>query len=928
MTRQKNVTKLTILLNNISTYKGNRTELKNLINELNPHVVILQETRQRSKLFIDGYHEAGAVSAGMKNRGNRGSAVLVKEGLSYVTTSINDKDGVEQIGVDILLPRKLPIRITGTYVSPRHNNSNDLIRQQIIERVVSPTQIKHPSFVPGDLNCKIQTALHVTTNPMGDLLDEYKNDNRVSVHAPNEYTRYDPGNRDPSILDIILSHPRYSDMLSNLQVHHDIGSDHRPISFDIEVGSVPNQSVMLHKPDFSKADWLKYQKQFDEEMNAAPKITGGKDQIDAAAQFITNMIKKVELEAIPRITTRSGPKRRSLPAPIVAKIKEKRLLRNRLQTRNEYRLKPRINELDRQIKEAIQVYEERKRVKMWENSKDKNKYGFYKLARQFFNQKTPKPTFPIKDDQGKFITTDEGRAKEFSNLYKVIYSPPEANDQYSNLNKEAKEYSGKIKSKYSVIKPRQGHEMNTKVSPRSILKVLKKAKKTSPGPDGIYYTHIINLPESALLYLAKLYETTWNCCYFPEAWKKGITILLHKPGKNLQDPKSYRPITLLSALGKTLERLMNEELVAIMEIKEIIPESQAGFRANRSTQDKLIALTQDIIAAMREDKVAIATFHDAEKAYDKIWHEGLLLKLKNAGLAETTIALIQNYLTNREIKIRINEVLSDPISLMAGTPQGAIISPALYNCWVHDIPQPDNTRTKLSQFADDIACWSTHKSVTQCQNNLQRYNNRLMNWCEKWRMKLSPVKTKLITFHRKRLYNKKSVTQRIGQHTIKSEKETTFLGVTLDKNLNFKSHHKKIMKELQRRVKMFSGITGSQHKPRANTETSLQIFKSMIVPITTYAPTITCILTTRQFQEQDTQLRKAARLAIHAPSTVRNEYVEHTAHLLPSKSRIIQLAKNYISNPDRCASIKEMVISYTLNQNHDTKTPLDVILSA
>lgn len=375
--------------------------------------------------------------------------------------------------------------------------------------------------------------------------------------------------------------------------------------------------------------------------------------------------------------------------------------------------------------------------------------------------------------------------------------------------------------------------------------------------------------------------------------------------------------------------MINKRLTAFLDEHKILPETQSGFRRGRSTQDQLFRLTQDVTSAFQNNMVAIATMYDVEKAFDKVWHGGLLLKLKYQGLNDATTALIRSFISDRQIRIKINDVNSRIIQLHAGTPQGAILSATIFGCWVSDVPQPEGRRTQLSQYADDIATWTTNKSMDQAEALLQRFNNRLVSWSKRWRIKFSAAKTKVIKFHRKRLKRGKRPGQTIDGRRILAEDETEFLGLTLDRKLTFKKQDQKIMKELKRKVKMFSSITGTNTKPRAPTSITSQIFNAMIIPTTTYGTTATCIRTDSSFAKQDIQLRKAARLAIHAPYSVRNDYLEREIGLMSSKERTTRLAKNYILSQDRCTSIKDQVRAF-LENGHSAKmitTPLGKILS-
>lgn len=930
-TRHKNDC-LKILYNNISSINGKEQELQLLVNEIQPHVVCLQETRSAKTLKLNGYTEAGSINPTKRQNGIRGSKILVKENITFSKMSIDQKENSEVLGVEIILPAQKPVRIIGVYLSPRNNACTQTKRAELLHGLLSHLRTNSPTFLVGDFNARLDIPHHTFTNKLGDELTELSNQGYIEIHLPGEFTRYDPAGRDPSVLDFAISAPNHMGMVNDTKVLNDIGSDHRPVLTQLLVGDITSKEIITPKPNFDEADWLKYQHVTERLMPGAPPIQETADGIDNAAAFIAELITKADSESIPRITIKPRAQGRNLPPSIVQLIRQKRKLRNRFQKRRwEYHLKPMINQLDREIKEAISRFEETRRTKMWDKSVEKNQYGFYKLARQYLGKPIKQRTYPIRKADGQFASTDEQRVQIFADLYTEIYSCPNSNPGNDNLNTDADNYALTLKATFGDVKARVGHDIDTTVSASNILKVLHRAKRTSPGTDGIFYTHIVNLPDCALDYLAKLYTTSIRCCYFPSAWKKGSTILIPKPGKDLQEPKNYRPITLLSALGKTLEKVINVGLVKILEMRNILPESQAGFRSKRSTQDQLFRLTQDISAAFQQNKVAMATMFDIEKAYDKVWHHGLILKLKQLGLSDPTIALIQNFLSDREIAIRIKDTESKPILLNAGMPQGAILSPTVFNAWVADIPQPEGLRTKISQYADDMASWVTDKTMEKAEMKLQRYNNRLVAWSKKWRIQLSPAKTTVIKFHRKHIRRKKKAPgQTIDGKRILAKDEVEFLGLLFDRRLTFKKQENKIMKELQRRTNMFASMTGSATKPRAPTHICLKIFQSMILPITTYGCSATCIRSEASFRKQDTVLRKAARLAIHCPRSTRNDYLKREIGLEDTKTLTTRMARKYITNDERSKSVKDEIRDFRNNDNTanpEIRAPLNVILS-
>ena len=115
-------------------------------------------------------------------------------------------------------------------------------------------------------------------------------------------------------------------------------------------------------------------------------------------------------------------------------------------------------------------------------------------------------------------------------------------------------------------------------------------------------------------------------------WKETYIRHILKKGKDKRQTGSYRPVTLLTCIGKLLERAINRRLLWHLESNSPLTKTQTGYRQNRSTEDQLAYLTQDIENAIQENKKIIAVFFDLSKAFDKVWKKGLLLKImRNPG---------------------------------------------------------------------------------------------------------------------------------------------------------------------------------------------------------------------------------------------------------------------------------------------------------
>ena len=155
--------------------------------------------------------------------------------------------------------------------------------------------------------------------------------------------------------------------------------------------------------------------------------------------------------------------------------------------------------------------------------------------------------------------------------------------------------------------------------------------------------------------------------------------MILKPGKNPTVVFSYRPISLISNLAKLLEKIINTRLTTYLEENNLISIHQSGFRKNRSTQDHIFRLRQDVKSNFNQNKLTGAILFDFSKAFDRTWHKGIVFKLYKIKVPLYLCAWINNFLENRLFYVYINNYKSMQKSINSGVPQGSTISPTLFS---------------------------------------------------------------------------------------------------------------------------------------------------------------------------------------------------------------------------------------------------------
>ncbi|XP_045104412.1 uncharacterized protein LOC123499945 [Portunus trituberculatus] len=295
----------------------------------------------------------------------------------------------------------------------------------------------------------------------------------------------------------------------------------------------------------------------------------------------------------------------------------------------------------------------------------------------------------------------------------------------------------------SLAQPFKSHELS------SALATLKPGK--APGLDKVPYDFICLLTPPLRACLLQLYNSSWQSGQFPSTWKPAILIPILKPGKDPTLPSAYRPVTLLSCIGKLLERLVNTRLTWWLEANNKLAEAQCGFHPHRSTLDVLGQIEYHICDTYRQRQVMTALFLDLEGAFDSTPHERILYKLALMGITGTTLAWVRNFLTGRSFQVAIGASLSPSQGIHRGVPQGSILSPLLFNVLLSDLQVP--THSHLLLYADDITIVSRAPTLSDAQDHLQEAATALGAWMTTWGLQVSASKSSLMCFTMRKASN-------------------------------------------------------------------------------------------------------------------------------------------------------------------------------
>jgi len=314
---------------------------------------------------------------------------------------------------------------------------------------------------------------------------------------------------------------------------------------------------------------------------------------------------------------------------------------------------------------------------------------------------------------------------------------------------------------------------------------------------------------------------------------------------------------------------------------------------------------------------------DMAKAFDKVWIDGLLLKLAMHKTPPELVKILRSYLKNRYFTVKLEDKLSSRFKTKAGVPQGSILGPTLFNIYINDIVQTDDT--KLAMYADDTVLLSSSSNVSYSIKTLQNAATKIERWCHSWRINMNPAKTVAIMFRpnnknkflpplksfkkkyqikpRRSLHSNEEIKRRkfsddvkeirfFGEN-IKWKRQTNYLGCQLDDKLSWKLHIKKRVNQARAAA---SNVNGLLYSKKVTLKNKILIYNQIIKPMLLYASPAWIgakpyIINSISSFENAT-LRKITSMPRYIP----NDIIKNITSITPIKDFMMEKAMIYYEN--------------------------------
>ena len=658
-----------------------------------------------------------------------------------------------------------------------------------------------------DSNCHHVTVGGEANDERGEDLIEFLRERDLICANRSEqgatYSKIVNGKKQETYIDWTLMNKKMSDQLHSWTIEREaMSTEHAAIVSRFKSGRMREAKTVRQLIDYEGTDWDAF---FEIYNDRKPKQFGPKkferkfEKFDKAIRRAFNKCVKVR----EKVFYDSIPWFDEQLEEMQKQIMNKRRRLSRLSSDSSTReARGELSELNREF--AKRVQDSKKKFYSKQNEEITGSEQFWKA---FGSSKPYEPTnIPM------FPTNRKGTIKENTRILADQFVKPPARPYIKQ----------KIRSKHKQLRATDQDELGRAIA------ALNNNK--APGLDRVTNKLIKIIFDRDKEYITKMFNMLLETGRIPATWKCGRMIFFRKPGKDPREPKSYRPITLISGWCKLAERLFIERIEEDLSEKNFFSKSQYGFRRGVSTIDAIEKLIK-IIKKKRKSRenVVLVVAIDISGAFDAISWSSIVRNLINAHCSDAVVNACENLLIDR--RIDINGLI---FHSKKGTPQGGRASPALFRIGLNGLLSKLNEHgIDHVAYADDLALVLDATSQSRLQEKLSNAFELIRSWCKEADLTVNEQKTELMLTTRKRSMKWKL---HLNEKEARITDHFKYLGVVVDKKLTWREHiaylDKKISIMLDR-IRKFSWM-------QFDLEWRLKrkLYFSVFLPTLTYASAI------------------------------------------------------------------------------------------
>lgn len=852
------------LLWNCDGINSKQQELAVYLQRMQISIACLVESRlgQNSKLNFQNYN----VEEKRRNNAHGGVAILIRRDIAY--QRIRDHPALN--GIEAVAIRLSDNTVLVTY----YNSPQTKLQKKQLDALFG---VSRKVIVVGDFNATHTYWGCHRNNVNGNMLNGYVQNSDIMLLHTQDPTHIPDNGTTPSTVDLILS--RNVASIGSLTTDT-LPSDHVGILFTIN--DVTQKQSRRCYQDYSKANWGLF-RQLLSQRDVVYKIDDITDLESITAKF-TSSIKDAIEKSIPKKTI-DPTKYGELPTSVMDLIRERDRTRRRYQATRDPRLMQTVKQLRTRIRTKISEHKNETFAKRLSelNVKDGSVWRLNKYLRRKYHNVSS-----LISEDGAMLTNDEDMAEDFATTFEKYHQMPATDaETVEDVEEQLAEFFLN-----APINPADSLGYTT--TPKAVKRHIAASPSTkAPGIDGIQNLVLKNLPRKSVVQLTHIINAMIRLQHFPQLWKKAQVSPVPKLGKDLTRSAGYRPISLLPTMSKIAERVLLEHINDHLETNNILPDHQFGFRTAHSAVHQVSRVVNDTIAAFNNRQHTALMLVDLEKAFDRVWFDGLLYKMAKLKFPALIVRLIKSYQTNRRYMVKTNAGVSTERTVLAGVPQGSVLGPVLFNIYTHDIPSFPNT--KLATYADDMAIYSHSFSPIAALQKIRNHLPSYEKYLQKWRLTANPLKSTVSVFTRKTQPLWIPSTPVFQQHSLPLTGTTKYLGCLLDTRLRFKPFVECNVSKTMAVLRKLQYVLLSRSTSK---EVKLLLFKIVLRPILIYGAPVWSMCAKYLIRKLQVAQNKCLRIILGARRRTRIRTLHEVADVECISEYVRKIANNFFEKTE------------------------------
>ena len=521
---------------------------------------------------------------------------------------------------------------------------------------------------------------------------------------------------------------------------------------------------------------------------------------------------------------------------------------------------PRNNWFDEDCKNAKRLANDALKIDPWSVEADILKKDFQRITQQKkrkYRKENAKNVHKIQssdpqdywnfwksfaDSKGQ---TDILEVSDFTNYYKTVAT----NHLTANDDNYDHKFMEVIEDLIGKIDPQKEIEtykdnaisdcLNAPITSEEVQSALKNVKnKKAAGSDGLiceFFKYSDNQLDNPLV---ALFNYVFSSGEYPDLWSNGIINPIHKKDSK-SDPGNYRKITVMPALGKIFDSIMNSRLSSIKDILELNDPLQFGFKKKHGSVDNAFILNSIIDINNARKKSTYVCYIDLKSAFDMIIRAALMLKLRKQGVKGKFFAVLKNMFSKAKSSVKWNGVLGETFDNICGVLQGGVSSPQLFKIFLEDLVKYLDTSCGVKingemiahlLLADDLAL------ISETKGGLQRLLDGFSQFCKRWHLVVNMDKTKYSIYNKKHSLpsNLKHLTY--NGMPVKEVSEYTYVGLIFStEKQRFNKHIENVATNANKAIFAAMSLAHKAMGSYPTAKTHLHIFETQIRPILEYA---------------------------------------------------------------------------------------------